>query len=214
MQLCPQPYMWRQVGGSFPGSVCWISTRVQGYPLYNAEGEAPVKQHGHLTSRWYPSRTPVFWWCWICRMIGGERVTAALKQPVWPIYLGRKELCPIPTVFEGVQRHSDLLDAIQRYPVCMRKGDKLLRRRCTMNVRFQETGGEFYRPDVALGTSLTGTVYRGVITRKDKMYLTKIDLIPQQRGIRQALGDGQQLHQMIMGLFESDGKLGRNLSGP
>lgn len=38
------------------------------------------------------------------------------------------------------------------------------------------------------------------------MYLTKIDLIPQQRGIRQALGDCQQLHQMIMGLFESDRK--------
>ena len=29
------------------------------------------------------------------------------------------------------------------------------------------------------------------------MYLTKIDLIPQQRGIRQALGDCQQLHQMV-----------------
>ena len=38
------------------------------------------------------------------------------------------------------------------------------------------------------------------------MYLTKIDLIPQQRGIRQALGDCQQLHRMIMGLFESDRK--------
>ena len=38
------------------------------------------------------------------------------------------------------------------------------------------------------------------------MYLTKIDLIPQQRGIRQVLGDCQQLHQMIMGLFESDRK--------
>ena len=38
------------------------------------------------------------------------------------------------------------------------------------------------------------------------MYLTKIDLIPQQRGIRQVLGDCQQLHQMIMVLFESDRK--------
>ncbi len=38
------------------------------------------------------------------------------------------------------------------------------------------------------------------------MYLTKIDLIPQQRGIRQALGDCQQLHQMIMGLLRVIGK--------
>lgn len=29
---------------------------VQGYPLYNAEGEAPVKQHGHLTSLVSPGR--------------------------------------------------------------------------------------------------------------------------------------------------------------
>lgn len=38
------------------------------------------------------------------------------------------------------------------------------------------------------------------------MYLTKIDLVLQQRGIHRALGDCQQLHQMIMGLFESDRK--------
>lgn len=38
------------------------------------------------------------------------------------------------------------------------------------------------------------------------MYLTKIDLAFQQRGIQRALGDCQKLHQMIMGLFESDRK--------
>ena len=38
------------------------------------------------------------------------------------------------------------------------------------------------------------------------MYLTRIDLTLQQRGIQRALGDCQQLHQMIMGLFESDRK--------
>ena len=38
------------------------------------------------------------------------------------------------------------------------------------------------------------------------MYLTRIDLTLQQRGIQRVLGDCQQLHQMIMGLFESDRK--------
>lgn len=38
------------------------------------------------------------------------------------------------------------------------------------------------------------------------MYLTRIDLVPQHRGIQRALGDCQQLHQMIMSLFESDRK--------
>lgn len=38
------------------------------------------------------------------------------------------------------------------------------------------------------------------------MYLTKIDLLPRQWSIQRALGDCQQLHQMIMGLFETDRK--------
>ena len=38
------------------------------------------------------------------------------------------------------------------------------------------------------------------------MYLTKIDLPSQDRRILRALNDCQQLHQMIMGLFESDRK--------
>ena len=38
------------------------------------------------------------------------------------------------------------------------------------------------------------------------MYLTKIDLSPQRREIQQALGNCQRLHQMVMGLFESDRK--------
>lgn len=38
------------------------------------------------------------------------------------------------------------------------------------------------------------------------MYLTRIDLMLRQRAIQQALGDCQRLHQMIMGLFESDRK--------
>ena len=38
------------------------------------------------------------------------------------------------------------------------------------------------------------------------MYLTKIDLLPHHRDIQRRLGDCQQFHQMIMGLFESDRK--------
>ncbi|MGI5928087.1 type I-E CRISPR-associated protein Cas6/Cse3/CasE [Pseudoflavonifractor sp.] len=38
------------------------------------------------------------------------------------------------------------------------------------------------------------------------MYLTKIDLLSRQWSIQRALGDCQQLHQMIMGLFETDRK--------
>ena len=96
---------------------------VQGYPLYNAEGK-PRSSNTVISPRWYLQDAsflvvldlPDDW---------RERVTAALKQPVWPIYLGRKSCVPSRPVFEGVtEAYSDLLDAIQRYPVCMRKGDK------------------------------------------------------------------------------------------
>ena len=79
-----------------------------------------------------------------------------------------------------------------------------------MNVRFQETGWGVLpgltkdsQGDESLAFEPS---IEGLSPGRDKMYLTKIDLIPQQRGIRQALGDCQQLHQMIMGLFESDRK--------
>lgn len=38
------------------------------------------------------------------------------------------------------------------------------------------------------------------------MYLTKIDLLPHHKDIQRRLGDCQQFHRMIMGLFESDRK--------
>lgn len=38
------------------------------------------------------------------------------------------------------------------------------------------------------------------------MYLTKIALSSRQRGIQRALGDCQQLHRMVMGLFGTDRK--------
>ena len=38
------------------------------------------------------------------------------------------------------------------------------------------------------------------------MYLTRIDLDSHNRGLLRAVGDCQQLHQIIMRLFESDRK--------
>ena len=43
------------------------------------------------------------------------------------------------------------------------------------------------------------------------MYLTKIDLQLQNRGIRRALGDCQQLHRMVTGLFGVDRESGKIL---
>ena len=100
-----------------------------------------------------------------------ERVTAALKQPVWPIYLGRKSCVPSRPVFEGVtEAYSDLLDAIQRYPVCMRKGDKSTPQALYYECETSRDGaGSFTRPDERLsGGREFGlrTIYRGVITRE------------------------------------------------
>lgn len=43
---------------------------VQGYPLYNAEGK-PRSSNTVISPRWY-LQDASFWWCWICRMIGGS----------------------------------------------------------------------------------------------------------------------------------------------
>ena len=142
---------------------------VQGYPLYNAEGK-PRSSNTVISPRWYLQDAsflvvldlPDDW---------RERVTAALKQPVWPIYLGRKSCVPSRPVFEGVtEAYSDLLDAIQRYPVCMRKGDKSAPQALYYECEIPGDGvGSFTRPDERLsGGREFGlrTVYRGVITRE------------------------------------------------
>ena len=142
---------------------------VQGYPLYNAEGK-PRSSNTVISPRWYLQDAsflvvldlPDDW---------RERVTAALKQPVCPIYLGRKSCVPSRPVFEGVtEAYSDLLDAIQRYPVCMRKGDKSAPQALYYECEIPGDGvGSFTRPDERLsGGREFGlrTVYRGVITRE------------------------------------------------
>ncbi len=142
---------------------------VQGHPLYNAEGK-PRSSNTVLSPRWYLQDAsflvvldlPDSW---------RDRVVNALKQPVWPIYLGRKSCVPSRPVFEEVsEEYTDLMDAIRRYPVCAREGDDpaplTLYYECEIS---RDGSGSYTRPDERLsGGREFGlrTVYRGVITRE------------------------------------------------
>ena len=142
---------------------------VQGRPLYNAEGK-PRSSNTILSPRWYLQDAnflvvldlPDAW---------RERVVKALKRPVWPICLGRKSCVPSRPVFEAAtEEYSDLMDAIQRHPVCVRAGDEPVPQ--VLYYECENPGdeaGSYTRPDERLsgGRELgLRTVCRGVITRE------------------------------------------------
>lgn len=141
---------------------------VQGHPLYNAEGK-PRSSNTIVSPRWYLQDAsflvvvdlPDSW---------RERVIRALKRPVWPIYLGRKSCVPSRPVFEEVtEEYTDLMDAIRRYPVCVREGEPVPQ---TLYYECEISGdgtGSYTRPDERISGDrefALRTVYRGVITRE------------------------------------------------
>lgn len=144
---------------------------VQGHPLYNAEGK-PRPSNTIVSPRWYLQDAsflvvldmPELW---------RKRVEAALKRPVWPIYLGRKSCVPSRPIWEETtDAYSGLMDAIQNHPVCMRAGDtsapKLLYYECEIP---GDGTGSYTRSDkrISGGRSFElRTVYRGVVTKGEQ----------------------------------------------
>lgn len=149
---------------------------VQGHPLYNAEGK-PRPSNTIVSPRWYLQdasflvvlELPDSW---------QKRVEAALKNPVWPVYLGRKNCVPSRPIWEETTKvYFSLMDAIRHYPVCVRDGDdgvpQLLYYEC------EEPGqgtGSYTRSDqrISRGRDFElRTVYRGVVTRGEQDVFNK-----------------------------------------
>lgn len=42
-----------------------------------------------------------------------ERLSAAVKSPVWPLYLGRRSCLPSAPIFVGVETHATLMEALR-----------------------------------------------------------------------------------------------------
>lgn len=142
---------------------------VQGHPLYNAEGK-PRPSNTVVSTRWYLQdasflvalELPDSW---------RKRVEAALKQPVWPVFLGRKSCVPSRPIWgEATESYADLMDVIRNYPVSMRAGDNSVPQMLYYESEIPEKGaGSYTRPDrrISGGRDFElRTVYRGVVTRE------------------------------------------------
>ncbi len=55
-----------------------------------------------------------------------ERIDAAMKRPVWRVYLGRVSCPPAEPVYRGrTSEYKDMLDAIMRYPLARRSAMRI-----------------------------------------------------------------------------------------
>lgn len=80
-----------------------------------------------------------------------QRCAAALKKPVWPIYLGRKSCVPTRPVFEGLTRdYTSIEDALRNYPIS-EIGDPDRELLCEIEVL---DDGRYHRRDKILGTPI------------------------------------------------------------
>lgn len=137
---------------------------VQGMPdILNAEG----KKRGSNTivsTRWYLQDasflviidTDEAW---------RSRIVAALKSPVWPIYLGRKSCVPSRPILEGVFEYGSIYDALTHYAPADRC-DRLM----TIELETHFPGGSsLSRTDeLIFGRAFQKrTVWRGSVRRDD-----------------------------------------------
>lgn len=96
---------------------------VQGMPrILNAAGK-PRTGNTIVSTRWYLQDA-----CFLVVLDAPEawrqRITAALENPKWCLYLGRKSCVPSRPVFDGIHgEYQDISDAIFRYPASDRADD-------------------------------------------------------------------------------------------
>ena len=142
---------------------------IQGHPLYNAEGETR-SSNTILSPRWY-LQDASFLVALEMEDVWLERITAALKRPFWPIYLGRKNCVPSRPVLEGVtEEYSDVIDAIKRHPIVWQREYGVEPDIFYYESELPQPGaGSYTRADhrVSGGRDFAlRQVYRGVITRE------------------------------------------------
>lgn len=92
-----------------------------------------------------------------------ERVVAALKNPKWCMYLGRKNCVPSRPVLEcGCAEYASLIDAVQQYPAADR-ADRTMSYECEIP---DASAASLLRPDDLTGPGRRFSlrrVWRGVI---------------------------------------------------
>ena len=96
-----------------------------------------------------------------------RRIKEALENPVWCIYLGRKNCVPSRPVWDGIHgEYQDMKDAIFHYPAAERASAE-------MSYEVEEAwdgGSSLSRPDLPAGARSfkRRTVWRGVVRREER----------------------------------------------
>ena len=93
---------------------------VTGFPLRIANGKPRSNGNTIISSREY-LQDACFTVFLDIKPAWREKIIAALKAPIWAIYLGRKNCIPSsPVMLEYTNDYVSLMDAVQRYPAARR----------------------------------------------------------------------------------------------
>ena len=149
-----------------PGMMATDFQTVTGYPLLTAEGKPRSGGNTFISRREYlqDASFTVF----LEAEEGWEtRITDALSNPVWPVYLGRKNCVPSrPVLIETTMEYGSLQDAVEHYPASDRS---VFPMEYELEVR-DDSLSHYSRTDqrVSVGRNFTSRhVWRGMIRGDD-----------------------------------------------
>lgn len=94
------------------------------------------------------------------------RIIAALENPKWCMYLGRKNCVPSRPIQAQVIEYADLMEALEQYPAAERAG-KIMTYECEIP---DSTAASIQRPDDLIGAARKfqlRRVWRGSVERKE-----------------------------------------------
>jgi len=137
---------------------------VQGNPLKTADGgkrsnNTILSPHAYLQDACFTvfiDTTPEW----------QERITTALQDPRWTLYLGRKNCVPSRPVLADMAEYADLIEAVKEYPAAER-AEKIMTYECET----PDSGlAGVVRPDDLVGVNREfdlRRVWRGTVKRKE-----------------------------------------------
>ena len=103
-----------------PGMMATDFQTVTGYPLLTAEGKPRSTGNTFISRREY-LQDAAFTVFLEAEKGWEKRIIDALGDPVWPVYLGRKNCVPSrPVLMEITMEYGSLQDAVNRYPTSER----------------------------------------------------------------------------------------------
>lgn len=94
------------------------------------------------------------------------RITAALQDPKWRLYLGRKNCVPARPVLADVVEYIDLMDAVKNHPTAARAAKSMIYE-CEVS---DSAPASVLRPDDLIGVNRKfdlRRVWRGTVERED-----------------------------------------------